>query len=252
VGKTSLAMQVARATARERGYVPGAVAFAGVEVNARDMTHWLLAQSAGVSITEVVDRTWEPDQRERAREAAAKWGNAIVLNDSNVASVDGIVAWAKAHKRKYGNNFHTLIVDHIHAMSGHEEEYARVSAISQKLMLLRHDLDICVVELAQLNRDSAKGGKPRRPCLADLRGSGSLEQDASSVVFLHQDHPEGCVRHGSILVSKNRYGPCGSIEATYNAGVGGTWCPPSQSSPDPYGISERYNTEPSPDEDLFG
>lgn len=251
VGKTSMAMQIARATARARNYAPGAVAFAGVEVNARDMTHWLLAQSAGVSITEVVERTWEAEKRERAREAARKWGDAIVLNDSNVATIDGIVSWAKAHKRRYGNNFHTLIVDHVHAMSGPEEEYVRISGISQKLMLLRHDLDICVVALAQLNRDSAKGGKPRRPGLADLRGSGSLEQDASSVVFLHQDSTDGRVRHGSILVSKNRYGPCGSAEATYNAGVGGTWCPPSRSSPDPYGISERYNAEPSPDEDLF-
>ena len=66
-------------------------------------------------------------------------------------------------------------------------EYARVSYVSDRLKSLANRLRIPVVALCQLNRDVAKDGANRLPTLADLRGSGSIEQDAFWVLFLHRD-----------------------------------------------------------------
>lgn len=66
-------------------------------------------------------------------------------------------------------------------------EYARVSYVSDKLKSLANRLRIPVIALAQLNREITKDGVNRLPALADLRGSGSIEQDAFWVLFLHRD-----------------------------------------------------------------
>jgi replicative DNA helicase len=70
--------------------------------------------------------------------------------------------------------------------------------------------------LSQLSRDSEK--TKRKPSLADLRGSGAIEQDADLVIFLHQDPAEKqhMVRQTEIIIAKNRNGPCGSFNASFH------------------------------------
>jgi replicative DNA helicase len=81
-----------------------------------------------------------------------------------------------------------LVVDYAQLVSHKaESETVRIGEISRGFKELAQDLDIPVILISQLNRESDKRGGDGRPRLVDLRGSGSLEQDASEVVFLHDE-----------------------------------------------------------------
>lgn len=95
---------------------------------------------------------------------------------------------------KLAGRLQVLVVDYLqllHARALHREdavEYARVSYVSDALKRLANDLCIPVIALAQLNRESTKADQGgRMPGLAELRGSGSIEQDAFTVTILHRD-----------------------------------------------------------------
>ena len=94
----------------------------------------------------------------------------------------------------------------------------QVTEISRSLKTLARELDVPVLALSQLSRAvEQRRGKPR---LSDLRDSGSIEQDADVVMFIHRDDKmnEGSDRPGiaEILVEKHRNGPTGKIELMFN------------------------------------
>ena len=100
-----------------------------------------------------------------------------------------------------------VVVDYIQLIYGApgENENVRISTISRTLKLLAMKHKIPVVALSQLSRSSAR--ENRAPQLQDLRGSGSLEQDANIVIFLHENE-EG---RTEIVVAKNRMGRVGKV-----------------------------------------
>ena len=96
--------------------------------------------------------------------------------------------------------------------TGREQE---VADISRRLKLLSKKLDIPVVALCQLNRETEKR---RRPLLADLRESGSLEQDADNVIFLYVEDEEKVknkVINVETIVAKQRNGPTGTVKIKF-------------------------------------
>jgi replicative DNA helicase len=103
-----------------------------------------------------------------------------------------------------------------------------VGSITGALARMAIDLDITVLLLAQLNRDSVKDGKIRRPSAADLRDSGVIEQDADQILLLWPGAPgdgENVVRPDSharveIIVEKNRHGPVGAVGVEWSKAVG--------------------------------
>ena len=105
-----------------------------------------------------------------------------------------------------------------------ENRVQEVSDITRSLKLMAKDLKIPVVTLAQLSRGTdARGSKSHKPQLADLRESGSIEQDADIVLMLYRDtyysKDEGEaaieVNKAQVLVQKNRHGPTTDIELTW-------------------------------------
>jgi replicative DNA helicase len=87
----------------------------------------------------------------------------------------------------------------------------QISYISSCFKAIARDMGIPVIALSQLNREIEKMNRP--PRLSDLRDSGSLEQDADVVMFLHSDTKENNWR--DVLVEKNRNGPCGKFRLTF-------------------------------------
>lgn len=93
------------------------------------------------------------------------------------------------------------------------KEYERISVVSTSIKRMAREFNLAVWNLAQINRD---GGKKERPTMADLKGSGSIEQDADQVVLIHnpvafgdhEDPPE-------LIVAKHRNGRTGSIVVDY-------------------------------------
>lgn len=112
-----------------------------------------------------------------------------------------------------------VIVDYLQLMGGPEKDREqRVAEVSKGLLAISKEFGLCVMALAQLNRGNVKGGKPRRPTLDDLRESGQIEQDASTVIFLHNPFPEdeGTVTEREVIVAKCRDGHYNVISAVFD------------------------------------
>lgn len=143
----------------------------------------------------------------------------IYLDDTPGMSV--LEIRAKGRRLKAEHDIGLLIVDYLQLMTGPKNVESRqqeISVISRSLKALAKELDIPVIGLSQLSR-AVESRSDRRPQLSDLRESGAIEQDADLVMFLyrpwvysHEDEDKGKVE---IIVSKQRNGPTGKVDATF-------------------------------------
>ena len=116
-----------------------------------------------------------------------------------------------------------VVVDYLQIMTASagndiSTENALLTAISREMMAIKKEFDCPVVLLSQLNR-SVEQRPNKRPMLADLRGSGSLEQDADAVIMLYRDeyYNQGSADKGlaEISIVKQREGELGTVKATF-------------------------------------
>jgi replicative DNA helicase len=132
----------------------------------------------------------------------------------------------QSEMRRSGVRLGLVVVDHIGLMRVDRQAHSReqeVSEISKSFKELAKECELAVLGLSQLNRQvEMRGVKDKRPTLADLRDSGSLEQDADTVLFVYRDdyYDRESKRRGiaEILVSKQRNGPTGRAYARWTAG----------------------------------
>lgn len=130
-------------------------------------------------------------------------GLPIYLSQSTRVTVNDIKAKARKLHKKHG--LEVLFIDYLQlieavAKDGNREQ--QVSAISRGLKVLAMDLDIPIILLAQLNRESEKRAD-KRPILADLRESGAIEQDADVVMLLHRDWHVGIISNSEGASTKD-------------------------------------------------
>lgn len=141
-----------------------------------------------------------------------------IEDNANFTTAD---IWRMAKQMKKDGKLDLVVIDQITFMTPIERASSRaaeVSAISRQMKILGKDLDIPVLALTQLNRDTEKND--RKPILSDLRDSGSLEQDADVVIFLH---PTTSVYEPTydldIIIAKNRHGAKAMIKANMNGAI---------------------------------
>jgi replicative DNA helicase len=138
------------------------------------------------------------------------------VSDLNVTGLRSIV---KRRMLESDGKLKLVVVDYLQLLGGGRadmNEYEKVSEISRVLKVLARELRIPVLALSQMSRDSEKGATstPREPRLSDLRGSGTIEQDADAVLFIHRVDQQGdgqdqpC-RKMKVIIAKNRFGPTG-------------------------------------------
>ena len=127
-----------------------------------------------------------------------------------------VATYARRHKRKHGLDI--LVLDYLQLMAGDEgdKRHSQIEEITRNLKTLAKELDIAVLLLSQLSR---KTEDSRRPKLSHLRDSGSIEQDADVVLFIHReevDNPETeWKNYADIHIAKNRQGALGRVGVTY-------------------------------------
>jgi replicative DNA helicase len=129
------------------------------------------------------------------------------------ASIGSVKKIAREYK-KANPDCAVIVIDYLQLMSvksskASETRNNEISAITRELKLLAKDLGIPVIVLSQLNRNNDKR-LDKTPILSDLRDSGSIEQDADVVMFVHRNE-----EYSKIVIAKNRSGAIGNIELTF-------------------------------------
>lgn len=220
MGKTAFALSIARNAAVE---YQTPIAFFSVEMAAIQLVIRLLSAEAKINGNNI--RTGNINQKDFAKiaQTIGRIADApIVIDDSPSLTI--MELRAKARRLIAEFQVKMIMVDYLQLMRSPKAESREreISIISQSLKQLAKELNIPVIALAQLNR-SVESRQDKRPMLSDLRESGSIEQDADVVMFIHRPEQYGITMIGDkpsegiaeIIVSKQRNGPTGSIQLAY-------------------------------------
>jgi replicative DNA helicase len=186
-----------------------------LEMGSLELSQRLLCGEARIDSARVRTGRLSEDDWGRISQAIGRLASApIWIDDNPNLTVMEIRAKARRLKSQVGN-LGMVVVDYLQLMTGRakaENRQVEVSEISRGLKILARELECPVVALSQLSRQ-LELRSDKRPMLADLRESGSIEQDADVVMFIYRDdvyHPDSPDRgQAEIIVSKHRNGPTG-------------------------------------------
>lgn len=209
VGKTVAGLNLATAAAENV-----LVGYASLEMSEDELRKRVLASEASVHLSGLLDARLSSSDWEAITEADARIRGLRLSVLENADSLSRVVSFARTLHRMGGLGL--LVVDYLQLMRGDgraESRQVEVSEFSRTLKQLAMELQIPVVALSQLNRESAgrKGGEPR---ISDLRESGSLEQDSDVVILLHRDE-ERRPAQMQMIVAKNRHGRPGELKLSF-------------------------------------
>lgn len=219
VGKTSFALTLALNAARQ-GVKVGIFS---LEMSGKELAQRVICAESGVSISHFRMGTIPKSSWDAVAAACCDIpGNAIEIEDKASVTIGDIRATAARMMR--GAERGLIVIDYLQLISSasdgsrFQNRAVEVGEISRRLKVLAKELGVPVVTLAQLSRQAES--HPGTPRLADLRESGSIEQDADTVLFLSRDPDEvqdekSGTRQVILSVAKNRSGPTGDIDMLF-------------------------------------
>ena len=223
MGKTAFALNIASNVAQTTN-LP--VLVFSLEMSHTELTMRFLSSEAEVDSKRLRTGNISEPEWSKINLAVGRLDNRLLFLDDN-ASVTVIEIRAKARrlKAKY-NGLGLIVIDYLQLMSGNHSESRQleVSEISRNLKILARELDVPVMALSQLSR-RLEERQDKRPQLSDLRESGSLEQDADIVMFLHRpemyrnekgESSENAEKGvAEIIIGKHRSGPTGLVKLAF-------------------------------------
>lgn len=227
-GKTSLAMQAIEATAVLGG--ADSVCVVSREMNPVELARKVIAMRLGIPANSVRDGTLTQGERKQIAEEAERWRQSpsvTIQSDADSVTINDIRTWAKLRHVRAAGRLRLIVIDHLHLFNRtnpRQTEYDCLSEATRLLKLLQRYLRVPILLLAQMNRDGTKAGRGKggelgsmpEPQLSDLRGSGTIEQDANNIVFLWPREPgTNPTQRVSIKIAKNRAGPLGLIDCSF-------------------------------------
>ena len=249
MGKTSLATNIAFNIARKfkKGTRPdgtvgaisgGVVGFFSLEMSSEQLANRILAAESQIKSHELLaGRIQEEDFRRFLEVARELETTPLYIDDTPALPISTLAARARRLKRQFGLD--VLVIDYlqlVRAASGRSDgRVQEVSEITQGLKAIAKELDIPVIALSQLSR-KVEDREDKRPQLADLRESGSIEQDADVVMFVYREEyyherlkpaddsdkfPEWQQKaeklHGraEVIIGKQRHGPIGTVDLIF-------------------------------------
>jgi len=214
---STLALDVCRAAAVKAGMT--SVLFS-LEMSRNEITMRLLSAEARVPLQAMrTGQLGDDDWTRLARRMSEIVDAPLFIDDSPNMSMMEIRS--KCRRLKQRNDLRLIVVDYLQLMSSPrrvENRQQEVSELSRSLKLLAKELDVPVVALAQLNRGPELRGD-KKPLLADLRESGSIEQDSDVVILLHREdvYERESPRAGEadLIVAKHRNGPTTTVTVAF-------------------------------------
>ena len=223
MGKTTLALNIARNAAVELD-PPVAVLIFSMEMSAQQIAQNMLCMQGRIDAEQLRKGLLDEQQFSVLMTAAGRLSEAPIYIDDS-ASVGILDIKAKARRMKAQHNIGLIIVDYIQLMQTRllDKREREVAEVSRGLKALARDLDTPIIVISQLNR-GPENREDHRPRNADLRESGSLEQDADVVIFVHREtyyKPEDLdLKHkAEVIVSKQRNGPTGTVHLQFQGNL---------------------------------
>ncbi|HLC89400.1 MAG TPA: replicative DNA helicase [Patescibacteria group bacterium] len=224
VGKTTLALDIAR-NVSTKSRLP--VGIFSLEMSKEQLVDRLLCAEAGVDLWKMrtgrLSDQGENDDFSKINRAMGVLAEAkIFIDDSANANVMEIRTKARRLQAEHGLGL--IVIDYLQLMEGlndRENRVQEVSEISRNLKAIARELNVPVLALSQLSR-SVESRDSHIPRLADLRESGSIEQDADVVLFIYResvyqkDMPPDKIHITDIIIAKHRNGPTGRIKLFFD------------------------------------
>ncbi len=216
VGKTSIALNFCTNIAARREDV--SIAFFSLEMTKQQLAQRILSNASGVASSLFRSGVEENNDWVSIVESYQQLSKTkLYLDDTSGITVPEIKSKARRIK-----NLGMIVVDYLQLMSGTRRNDSRVNEISEitrSFKIMAKELNVPIILLSQLSRSNEKDN--RQPRLSDLRDSGSIEQDADIVLFLHRnalpgDDDNNDLSDVSLIVAKNRHGETTSIKLKWD------------------------------------
>ena len=242
MGKTALATNIAFHAAQNinKQDYKSSVAFFSLEMSSEQLSTRILAEQSRIKSNDIRRGKINQEDFEKFIEASKNLENLpLHIDDTPAITISALSNRARRLKRKQGLDL--IVIDYIQLMksSGYRNEgrVLEIAEITQGLKALAKELDVPVLALSQLSRQ-VEQREDKKPQLADLRESGSIEQDADVVMFvfreqyyLEKQEPKlGTAEHvewqekmnqvhnqAEIIIGKQRHGPTGLIKLEFES-----------------------------------
>jgi replicative DNA helicase len=227
MGKTAWAINIAQNAAVQDNKV---VAVFSLEMSKESLLRRMLASEALVGSRKLQTGSMLRDDRGKLMKALERlMDSKLFIDDTPGITLPEMRAKARRLKQQQGG-LDLIVIDYLQLMTGtsasgkrgFENRTQEVSSISRGLKALAKEMRIPVLALSQLSRGSEQRAGDKKPLLSDLRESGSIEQDADVVAFIHREEyydrdNEDVKGQAEIIVAKQRNGPTGSIKLAFRA-----------------------------------
>jgi replicative DNA helicase len=231
MGKTALAINIAQNAAVRAAKT---VAVFSLEMSKESLLRRMLASEALVDSQKIQKGFLGRDDHAKLSSALERLVEShIFIDDTPGISLSEMRAKARRLRQTMGG-LDLIVIDYLQLMSAsipgpgqrrYENRTQEVSAISRGLKALAKEMNLPVIALSQLSRASEQRGGDKKPMLSDLRESGSIEQDADVVAFIHRESYYNRDENGQpdpdtankaeIIIAKQRNGPTGSVHLAY-------------------------------------
>lgn len=216
MGKTALALNLLENVSAKKH----SAAIFSLEMQKSALTLRMISSHSGVDSSRIRRGIIHDNEWHRLTQTTSELSEyPFYIND--IFSVSPMDVRAKARRLKAEKGLDLLIIDYLQLMISTKKEVNQereLATITRELKGIAKDLNIPVILLSQLNRDLEKRSD-KRPCMADLRGSGAIEQDADLILFIYRDevYNEDSMDKGiaEVIIGKQRNGPIGKIRLSY-------------------------------------
>jgi replicative DNA helicase len=218
MGKTSFALNVASNVAIKEGKTVGVFS---LEMSQQELALRVLCSEADISFKRLRGAHVSSSEWTKIYQTVRRIDQApLFIDDSPNPTLLEVAS--KSRRLKAEKGLSLLVLDYLQLMQAggkYENRNLEIAAISRGLKQLAKELEMPVIALSQLSRQPERRGGDHRPQLADLRESGSIEQDADIVAFVYRDevyNPTDDNRGlAELIIGKNRHGETGTVEMVF-------------------------------------
>ncbi len=242
MGKTALATNIAFHAAKniQKKDLKSSVAFFSLEMSSEQLSTRILSEQSRIKSNDIRRGKVTENEMEKFIETSKNIHDLpLYIDETPAITISAISNRSRRIKRLFGLDL--IVVDYIQLMRSGTKKYdgrvQEISEITQGLKALAKELDVPVLALSQLSR-AVEQRDDKKPQLADLRESGSIEQDADVVMFVYreayylerkeptlgsiehaewQQKMEEVSRLADIMIGKQRHGPTGNVKVEFEA-----------------------------------